>query len=63
MIYAIEIRAETTITKRLLRTVEIRNSRYITGNTLQDRIRNEDICNIRDIQGGPESGNEYGEIV
>lgn len=52
MTYAIETRAETTKTTHLLRTTEMRILRCITGNTLRDRVRNEDIrdtCKIQNI--------------
>jgi len=49
MIY-IETRAETTITKCPLRSMEMRILRCITGNILRDGIRNEDIRNICEIQ-------------
>jgi hypothetical protein len=48
--YIIEIRAETTITKRLIRTTEIRILRCIADNILRDRIRNEHIHSICEIQ-------------
>jgi len=44
MTYAIETRAETNITKRLL----MRTLRCITGSTLRDRIRN--ICRIQVVR-------------
>lgn len=50
--YAVETRAETTTTKRLLRTTEMRTLRSITGYTLRDRQRSEEIrnkCNTEDI--------------
>lgn len=50
MTYAMEMRTKTTATKRLLRTAEMRILKCITGNTLRDRIRNEDICNTCKIQ-------------
>ena len=43
MTYAVETRAETRITKRLLRTTEIKTLRQIIGCTLRDRVRNDDI--------------------
>jgi len=48
-IHAIETEAEITISKCLLRTMEIRTL-SITGNTLRDRIRDEDICEIQDVK-------------
>jgi len=45
MTRATEIRAETTITKRLLRIMEMRILRFITGN----RIRNKNICEIQNV--------------
>jgi hypothetical protein len=42
----------------------MRTLRRITGNTLRDRIRNEDIRNIRELpKDGPESGDKREEIV
>lgn len=52
MTYAAETRAETTTTKRILRTTEMKTLRAITGNTLRDRRRNEDIrrdCETQDV--------------
>mgnify|MGYP006948248671 FL=1 len=52
MTYAIETRAETAATKKLLRTTEMKTLRSIAGYTLRDRKRNELIreqCNIQDI--------------
>jgi len=67
MTYAVETRAETSITKGLLGTTETRTLSCITSNALRDTIRNEDIrniCEIQDvIQDGPESGNECGETM
>jgi len=67
MTYAVETRAETSITKGLLGTTETRTLNCITSNALRDTIRNEDIrniCEIQDvIQDGPESGNECGETM
>lgn len=48
--YAVETRAENTITKRLLRTAEMRILRSIAGYTLFDHKRNEEIREICDIQ-------------
>jgi hypothetical protein len=48
MIHIIETRMETT--KHLPRTIGMSTLRCITGNTLRDRIRDEDICNICEIQ-------------
>ncbi|CAG9836403.1 unnamed protein product [Diabrotica balteata] len=41
--YASETRPDTATTKRILETAEIRVLRRITGNTLRNRNRNEDI--------------------
>ena len=43
MTYAIETRAENATTKRLLQTTEMRTLRGITGCSLRDHIRNNDI--------------------
>ena len=43
MTYAIETRAKNSTTKRLLRTTEIRTLRGITGCSLRDHIRSNDI--------------------
>jgi len=43
MTYATKTRPENTTTKRLLRTTEMRTLRSITGHTLFDRKRNEEI--------------------
>lgn len=50
MTYAIETRAENTITKRLLRTTEMRTLRSIAGYTLYDQKRSEEIREICEIQ-------------
>lgn len=42
MTYAAETRAETSATKRKMRTAEMKILRTIKGTTLHDRIRNED---------------------
>ena len=50
--YAIETRAENATTKRLLRTTEMRTLREITGCSLRDHIRSNDIrtqCGILDV--------------
>jgi len=57
MIYAIETKAETTTTKRLLRT-ETKTLRRIIDNNLRDRIRN-----IREIQDKLESRDEHGNTM
>ncbi|XP_056641765.1 uncharacterized protein LOC130448413 [Diorhabda sublineata] len=52
MTYAIEMRAETATTKRILRTTEMKTLRSITGKTLRDRIRSNEIrrmCDVPDI--------------
>ncbi|KAI4474607.1 hypothetical protein M0802_015536 [Mischocyttarus mexicanus] len=52
MSYAIETRAETAATKRLLRNTEMRTLRTITGKTLFDHQSNDDIrrkWNMQDI--------------
>lgn len=52
MTYAIETRAENTTTKRLLRSTEMRTLRSITGYTLLDHKRSEEIreiCEVQDI--------------
>ena len=52
MTYGIETRADTTRTKNLLRTTEMKTLRAIAGVSLRDRIRNEEIrrtCDIEDI--------------
>jgi len=49
MTYAIETRAETII-KCLLRTTEMKSLRCTIGDILRDRIRNEGIRSIREIQ-------------
>uniref|UniRef100_A0A6P7H3X8 Acetylcholinesterase-like n=1 Tax=Diabrotica virgifera virgifera TaxID=50390 RepID=A0A6P7H3X8_DIAVI len=49
MTYASETRSDTTTTQRLLETAEMRELRGITGNTLRDRNRSQDIkrqCNV-----------------
>ncbi|KAI4473471.1 hypothetical protein M0804_015331 [Polistes exclamans] len=43
MTYAAETRAESTITKRILRITEIKTLRAISGNSLRDRRRNKEI--------------------
>ena len=50
--YAIETRAENSTTKRLLRTSKMRTLRGITGCSLRDHIRSNDIrtqCGILDV--------------
>jgi len=50
--YAAETRADTTVTKRMLRTTEMKILRSITNRTLRDRIRNSvtrDDCQVPDI--------------
>lgn len=49
MTYAAE-RAETSATKQMLRTIEMKTLRFITGHTLRDRKKNEEIRSIYDIQ-------------
>ena len=52
MTYAIETRAENSTTKRLLQTTEMRTLRGITGCSLRDHIRSNDIrtqCGILDV--------------
>lgn len=52
MTYAAETRAESSKTKRLMRTTEMKILRSITGKTLRDRIRSEDIrttCETQDV--------------
>ena len=52
MTYAIGTRAETALTKKLLRTTKIKTLRSITGFALKNRKRNQLIkeqCNIQDI--------------
>lgn len=52
MTYAIETRAENTTTKRLLRTTEMRTLRSMSGFTLLDRKRNEEVremCEVQDV--------------
>ena len=52
MTYAIETRAKKATTKRLLRTTEMRTLRGITGCSLRDHIRSNDIrtqCGILDV--------------
>jgi len=52
MVYAVETRAETS-RKHLLRITEVRISRCINDDIPRDRIRNEDIrdiCEIQDIK-------------
>lgn len=62
MTYATETRAETSITKRLLRTTEIRTLRAITTNTLLDRKTNKEIrekCEIhREVDEEKKKGME-----
>jgi len=64
---AIETRAETSITKRLLRRTKMRIIKYIIGNALRDRFRNEEIfatsARFEMSQDEAESGNKHGEIV
>jgi len=50
IIYNIETRAEATITKCSLGTIEMNILRCIISNILQDRIHNENIRNICEIQ-------------
>lgn len=45
MTYGAETRAETSLTKRMLRTTEMKTLRTITGYTLKDRQRSTDIRN------------------
>jgi len=52
MIYVIERKVETIIIKHLLRSIKTRTLKCITGNTLRDRIRNENIRNIYKFQDG-----------
>ena len=52
MTYGIETRAETTTTKRMARTLEMKTLRSIVGVTLRDRIRSSiirDRCDIQDV--------------
>ena len=52
MTYAAETRADTAETKRMLRTNEMKVLRTITGNTLRDQRRSQDIrneCEIDDV--------------
>lgn len=52
MTYAVETRADTSETKRMMRTNEMRTLRAITGNTLRDHRRSEEIreeCGILDV--------------
>lgn len=52
MTYGAETRAETSVTKRILRTTEMKTLRMITGYTLRDRQRNVDIrekCQTNDV--------------
>lgn len=48
MTYATETRAETTATKQMLKTTEMRILRSITDHTLRDRKRNEEVRSICD---------------
>jgi hypothetical protein len=63
MTRVIETKAETSITKRLLRTMEMRTFRGAPLATRRDRIRNEDIRNSCEIQDGLKSEDEHGETV
>lgn len=70
MAYASKTRTETTVTKKMLRTTEMRTLRFIADYTLRDRKRNEEvrsICNIQDIVRwqvrSPELKEELGEIT
>ena len=52
MAYAGETRAETAVTKRLLRTGEMKTLRAITGHSLRDHRRNDEIrqqCEVEDV--------------
>ena len=52
MTYGIETRADTTRTKNLLRTTEMKTLRPIAGVTLRDRVRNSEIrriCEVEDV--------------
>ncbi|XP_044755012.1 uncharacterized protein LOC123313965 [Coccinella septempunctata] len=52
MTYAAETRAETAETKRMARTNEMRVLRAITGNTLRDQRRSDEIrkeCQTEDV--------------
>lgn len=48
--YAAETRAETSHTKRLLRTTEMKVLRSIRGISLRDRVRNEDTLRETGVQ-------------
>ncbi|XP_030762233.1 uncharacterized protein LOC115887052 [Sitophilus oryzae] len=53
MTYGIETRADNTTTKRLLRTTEVRTLRSITGYTLYDWKRSEDVretCEVEEVR-------------
>lgn len=52
MTYAADTRADNSVTKRYVRSTEMRILRNITGHTLRDRIRNDEIrqkCNVQDV--------------
>ena len=48
--YGTESRADTTVTKQLLRTTEIRIVRAIHSKTLRDKIRSENLSQISRLQ-------------
>lgn len=48
--YATETRAETSTTKRIMRTTEMKTLRTIKGVSLRDRIRSQDIREELGIQ-------------
>jgi hypothetical protein len=48
--YGIETRADTVRTKSLLRTTEMKTLRKIAGKTLRDRVRNDKIREMCDVQ-------------
>ena len=48
--YGAESRADTTLTKQLLRTTEMRIIRTIHGKTIRDKIRSEDLREQSKIQ-------------
>ena len=49
--YASEMRAETTYTQQLLRTIEMKTVRAIHGKTLRDKIRSDQLQQLSGIQG------------
>lgn len=52
MTYTVETRAENALTKRSMRTTEMRTLRFMFGCSLLDHVRRDDIrskCDIQDV--------------